>query len=129
MDPHASGAPPPPKMSRVARGGLPDSASRRKTAEQLLDAAAAACARAEEGMEAAIRRRSMRATLTPEVMERIEHTTLRLEMVRSSREMRHADLETARRMRAEERETAELERWIQAQAASMLALGSGRVQG
>jgi len=104
-------------------GPLPQIAANRETAERLKRAAKAACAKSEEAMEAVIRRRSAQPGLTRETMERIEHTVLRLEIARSRREMRQADLEMVWRTRAEERESAELERWIRAQAASMVADG------
>jgi len=114
---------PPTSPRRRLRHDLPDTASTMRTAEQLRSAALAACAHAEEAVEASVRRRSAKARLTPDAMERIEHALMRLEVTRSRREMRDADLETARRLRAEQREAAELERWIQTQAASMLADG------
>jgi len=117
MDPHAS-RPPPSKMSRRL-----DSAANVAMAERLQHAAEAAWAHAEAVIEDSVRRRAARTKPTPEAMERLEHTILRLEVARSRREMRDADLETARRLRAEEREAAEMERWIRAQAASMLADG------
>jgi hypothetical protein len=92
-------------------------------AEQLRHAAEAACAHSQEVMEAVLRRRSSQPKPTRETMERIERTAMRLEMARSRREMRGADLETVRRMRLEEREAVKLERWIRSQAASMLADG------
>jgi hypothetical protein len=104
-------------------GPPPETAANREAAEQLKRAAEAACARAEEAMETSVRRRSAQAKLTPDVVERIERTTMRLEMTRSRREMRHADLEMVRRTRQEDREAADLERWIRAQAASMVEDG------
>ncbi len=101
----------------------PRSRANADTAEQLRSAAEAACCQSERLMEDAVRRRSARDRLTPEAVERLEHTAMRLEMALSRREMRHADLEAMRRLRVEERETAELERWIRQQAASMLRDG------
>ncbi len=116
MDPTRHG--PPPEMSPDA-----EASSNVVTADQLLHAAEAACARAQEVMEAVIRRRSSYPKPTRETLERIERAIMRLEIVRSQREMRHADMETVRRMRRETREAAELERWIQSRVASMLADG------
>jgi hypothetical protein len=106
--------------SGVRPGPLPETAATREAADQLRHAAEAACSRAEEALEASVRRRSAQARLTPDAMERIERTAMRLEMARSRREMRRADGEMVRRTRQEDREAAELERWIRTQAASMM---------
>jgi hypothetical protein len=121
MDTNASS--PPISPGRRLRHDLPDTAANVATAERLQSAAEAAWAHAEAAVEASVRRRSAQARPTPDAMERIEHALMRLEVTRSRREMRHADLEMERRTRARERETAELEEWIRGQAASMLADG------
>ena len=119
MDPARSNSAGP----RTSLGAPPGTAANRAAAEQLKRAAEAACAHSEEGMEAVIRRRSAQPKPTPETMERIERTVMRLEIARSRMEMHRTDLETVRRARREDRETAELERWIRAHAASMLSDG------
>jgi hypothetical protein len=92
-------------------------------AERLNAAAEAACAHAREAMEAVLRRRSAQPRPTLEAMQRLEETVMRLELASSRQEMRRFDQETTRRMREEEREAAELDAWVRAQAASMLRDG------
>lgn len=92
-------------------------------AGRLRVAAEAACAHAREALEAVLRRRSAQPRPTPEAMRRLEQTMIRLEMAASRQEMRRIDQETTRRVREEEREAAELESWVRAQAASMLRDG------
>ncbi|HEU4452520.1 MAG TPA: hypothetical protein VFR81_05640 [Longimicrobium sp.] len=117
---------PPPTTSPKGGRGPATPASRQANldnAERLNAAAEAACAHAREAMEAVLRRRAAHPTPTPEAMRRMDQTVLRLEMAASRREMRRVDRESVRRVRDEERETAELESWVRAQAASMLRDG------